>query len=355
MRREFSLYLDIVRLSAAMAVFLSHLSWSRLSGGFLWWLQPYGHSAVIVFFVLSGFVIQFVVEKKEVIYQDYMVARFARLWSVVVPAVVLTFVLDRIGAAHDASVYLMDRETLPALRMGAGVLFLNQSWWWNLSLMSNDAYWSLPYEFWYYMIFGAASYFKGKKRIVLMLLSAVMAGPCILLLLPIWLMGVAAYRARNRVTLNNGMAIGMFIISGIAIATLLMLDGRGIVVRSTSPYLPPSFSPIDFVTAAFVALHVFSASYLRLPLLWASKPITYAASFSFTLYLLHLPLLHFAAAYAPKQWSNNARGLAFVAFVLIAVVAVGYVTERRKKNVKQLILWMTNPLMRLISNRERLA
>jgi hypothetical protein len=43
----------------ALVVFMGHLSWKRISGGFLWQFQPLGHDAVMVFFVLSGFVIQY--------------------------------------------------------------------------------------------------------------------------------------------------------------------------------------------------------------------------------------------------------------------------------------------------------
>ena len=65
MRRELSVYLDVLRLSAALTVFVSHLSWIQISGGFLWQLQFLGHDAVMVFFVLSGFVIQYAADTKE--------------------------------------------------------------------------------------------------------------------------------------------------------------------------------------------------------------------------------------------------------------------------------------------------
>ena len=53
--REFSLFIDVLRIIAALAVFFSHYASGRLSGGLFWQIMPYGHSAVIVFFVLSGF------------------------------------------------------------------------------------------------------------------------------------------------------------------------------------------------------------------------------------------------------------------------------------------------------------
>ena len=66
-----SIYLDVVRLSAAMVVFLGHVSGGRMTGGFLWQLNPYMSQAVTVFFVLSGFVIAFVAEEREHTAQAY--------------------------------------------------------------------------------------------------------------------------------------------------------------------------------------------------------------------------------------------------------------------------------------------
>jgi peptidoglycan/LPS O-acetylase OafA/YrhL len=63
MTSRLSLYLDALRFSAAFAVLLSHTG--RVSGGMFWQVQPYGRTAVMVFFVLSGFVIAWVTEARE--------------------------------------------------------------------------------------------------------------------------------------------------------------------------------------------------------------------------------------------------------------------------------------------------
>ena len=62
MRRDFSLYMDVIRFFAAMVVFLSHSSSQSLTGGLFWQFKDYAQTAVIVFFVLSGYVIAFIVE-----------------------------------------------------------------------------------------------------------------------------------------------------------------------------------------------------------------------------------------------------------------------------------------------------
>jgi peptidoglycan/LPS O-acetylase OafA/YrhL len=52
---------------------------------------------VDVFFVLSGFVIAFVTTERESDGRSFAIARLARVYSVALPALVVTFVLDAIG------------------------------------------------------------------------------------------------------------------------------------------------------------------------------------------------------------------------------------------------------------------
>ncbi|MFM8331498.1 MAG: acyltransferase family protein [Candidatus Methylumidiphilus sp.] len=52
-----SAYLDAVRLTAALMVFAHHASYPRFGGEWIAALAGYGHESVVVFFMLSGFVI----------------------------------------------------------------------------------------------------------------------------------------------------------------------------------------------------------------------------------------------------------------------------------------------------------
>ena len=53
MTKALSLYLDGLRFVAAFTVFLAHYSVQRISGGFFWPSFAYGHTAVLVFFVIG--------------------------------------------------------------------------------------------------------------------------------------------------------------------------------------------------------------------------------------------------------------------------------------------------------------
>jgi hypothetical protein len=108
----------------------------------------------------------------------------------------------------------MSRETDPLWRLLLGVLFLTQSWG-HTSLLSNEAYWSLPYEFWYYAIFAATTFLKGWQRIVVLIASCAVAGPGILIMAPIWAAGAVAYRLAKRAMLGQAVARTIWIAAGV--------------------------------------------------------------------------------------------------------------------------------------------
>jgi peptidoglycan/LPS O-acetylase OafA/YrhL len=65
MTRGLSIYLDILRVLAALQVALYHLGWLEKVGiGQQFW-NRWGHEAVVIFFVLSGFVIRYSVVAKD--------------------------------------------------------------------------------------------------------------------------------------------------------------------------------------------------------------------------------------------------------------------------------------------------
>jgi len=329
MKRGFSIYCDLLRFGAASVVFLAHLSWQRLSGGMLYPLLPYGHPAVIVFFVLSGFVIGYVSHEKETTLKNYAAARLARLYSVVLPAIVLTFVLDRVGIMIHPQIYVLGQEAQPALRMLLGATFLSQSWFGDWALLSNGAYWSLPYEFWYYAIFGAAVYLPGRRGRIAACLCALIAGPDILLLFPLWLFGVAAYRLSKGDALRRH-ALPAFVATAAAGAGVFLMRGTFVHLPIPSRYLPDGFRVEDFALGLAVAANLLAASRLDFSFGRTGAWITRAAGMTFSLYLFHLPLLYFVAAIEPVAWSPYLRGTLMLLGVPPVIWWLSQMTEMRK-------------------------
>ena len=74
-----SIYLDFFRLFAALLVFFYHASAERLNGQSLIGIASFGHDAIIVFFVLSGFVIAYITDCKSTDIGGFIKNRLARL------------------------------------------------------------------------------------------------------------------------------------------------------------------------------------------------------------------------------------------------------------------------------------
>jgi len=165
MKRE-TLYLDVVRLLAAMTVFMGHFSTKRLSGSFMWPINAYSDVAVTVFFVLSGFVVAYATEIKEKGLPEYCVSRLARMYSVVLPAVLLTVALDELGSKLQPALYASWNWTsdLSFLRFFTALTFTNMLWGVEVRQGTNAAYWSMGYEVPYYVIFGIMTFCRSRWR-----------------------------------------------------------------------------------------------------------------------------------------------------------------------------------------------
>ena len=93
MKKDLSAFLDLMRTLAAFSVFMSHLSKPQFDGESLSIFFQWGHTAVIVFFVLSGFVISWAAERDGSA-REYIINRASRIYSVALPALALTWMID---------------------------------------------------------------------------------------------------------------------------------------------------------------------------------------------------------------------------------------------------------------------
>lgn len=214
MTRPFSTYLDCIRFLAAMVVFLGHAAGKYWTAGFLWPLSAYGDTCVVVFFVLSGFVIAYVCDTKERDWQVYSANRIARLWSVVLPALLLTVVIDYFGVRVAPQLYWgqpwYGADHL-SLRYLASVFMLQEAWHADLLPGTNKPLWSLSYEAIYYLAIGCILFVRGWARWVWCLLALLLGGPLIAALFPIWGFGYAAYFLCKRWAMPVSAAVAVFL------------------------------------------------------------------------------------------------------------------------------------------------
>lgn len=335
-----SLYLDALRFGAAFTVFLSHYAVGRFSGGLFWQLTQFGRTAVIAFFVLSGFVIAWISQTREQRLGEYALSRAARLYSVIIPAFVLTAVLDRVGFAIDPRMYVSEWGLGAGqllLRYAASTVFLGESWTLAIQPGSDMPFWSLNYEAWYYVLFAAAAFLRGRLRIAVLLAAALLAGPKILLLFPVWLMGVAAWRWRARLPAELGAPVGLT-----AVAAFVVLEGLGgqqLFWQAHTPWLQSEYSAYDYVLGAIVACFIVGLANTRLamPPPAAVRLIRWLAGTTFGLYLMHYPLLNFFAAVVPGATDAALHQVLVFGLSLGGSLTVARLAEQRKGVLKRLL------------------
>jgi len=370
MNRRTSLYLDALRFSAASLVFLGHFSYPRFTGGHFHGFAHYRHDAVMIFFVLSGYVIAYVADGKERQLFDYAGARVARLYSVILPALVVGGALDFIGSAHAPQVYSgrLDLTDFP-VRLLSHALFAQQLWFESVRYGSNSPLWSLGYEFWYYVIFGAAWYLKGWRRLVGVSAACAIAGPKILVLFPIWLLGVATYRLHGRIRIRAEVATALFLFT---IAGYLALQWSGTIYalwhvsrelgeRAVTGGLGWSQNFLgDYLVGALVAVNILSAPYVRVPGMtgrglpgWVESTIRGLASMTFTLYVFHLPLLFFLMAFGPFDPKRVSHNLLLWGVVWGLVYLISRVSEAKKRAYHRLYDATAHRLMLAVGRARR--
>ena len=339
MTNALSLYLDALRFCAALTVMLSHYVAGRYSGALLWRLMPYGRTAVLVFFVLSGFVIAWVTETRERTLEEYSLSRLARLYSVILPAFVLTAVLDNFGSAIDPRLYGPALALSPAqslLGYALSAVFLGDSWGLAVLPGFNVPYWSLNYEAWYYVLFGAATFLRGRRRMAALAVAALLAGPKILLLFPVWLMGLAAWRWRRVLPARHGARLALA--ASAAFVGLEALGGQSLFAQpAETPWLPFGYSAYDYIIGALVALSIVGLANARLPMpaVAVEHLIRWLAGTTFGVYLLHYPLLNFFGTAVTGSPGEAAHALSVFALTLGTSIGLARVFERRKRALKR--------------------
>ncbi len=330
-----SFLLDGLRLGSALGVFVSHCLLSWFSA-----FQPTrhlhiaAHACVIVFFVLSGYLIAYTTLGRHRTGPQYCAARLARLYSVALPALALTALLWLIGRMLEPLHYANFERGYEFIRLGLTALFLNECWFISAAPPSNMPFWSLSYEFWYYVLFGAALFVRRPFwRWAAPLAVAVLCGPKVLLLFPVWLAGAAAFFATTKITLKRAHA-ALAIAALVAVCALVLphipmpLENFG--------YPPLFYSGLfvsDWALGVVLATAIFLADQavgnMRIPAA-LSRPVKAGAGVTFSIYLLHFPLLIFASAVFPYDKSDAGSVVALGGGVLLTAILFGYWFERRE-------------------------
>jgi peptidoglycan/LPS O-acetylase OafA/YrhL len=311
-----SQFLDLSRWAAAFFVVFSHVRSIVLANyvdvavpASLWvkavyFFAGFGHLSVVVFFVISGFLVggraSLKAAQGRFSLLDYAVHRFARIYIVLIPALLVGLMLDHLGARVD--------------NFGLYTNTSNFHWWmveapitqridWstflgNLLMLqtivveplgSNGPLWSLANEWWYYVIFALAlAVFLYRGRATRLVCGCVVAA--LLWVLPtaitfwfaLWLLGVVAAVIEQRWR-GWPAPVGLAVFFAVIMAERL---------------LPTTDDPTDVLMFDFLAAFGFSVALLCAKRgRWApgggrlGRLHPWLASFSYTTYLVHAPAM----------------------------------------------------------------
>jgi len=369
-----SVHLDLIRGVSALAVLLYHLrglffvdfpfltNKSFLSTA-LYAVTGYGHQAVMVFFVLSGYFIgtsvMDSVSEVRWSWRIYLVSRLTRLQLVLFPALVLGAVWDRIGMRipQAAPLYYdaLYKFYVPSVALRSTVPVFLGNFFFLQSIVSpvfgsNGPLWSLSYEFWYYILFpvlilATAAWVGTRIRILyagLALLLLWFIGPQISFYFLIWLAGALVGRL-PRISKFKPLFPALSLIGGVIFVGALAWSRTH---RLSSDLLT------DYVVAFCFAVWLYtlllgsredaSPAYVH-----GAKKL---AGFSYTLYLTHFPgLLLLRGLLNPRgNWQPDPRhlayGLAIGLLMLTYAYIVAEVTEARTGSVRSRLLRRKVPL-----------
>jgi peptidoglycan/LPS O-acetylase OafA/YrhL len=322
---------------------------------------------VIVFFVLSGYWVGgSVVDKLRVgrfSWASYAGSRLTRLWIVLLPALLLTFLVDQTGRAlfPSASIYAetsayggVPKTPSYSLITLIGNVFFTQSI--HVSEYGlNKPLWSLAYEFWYYVMFPAllTALWKGGSTSVrliglaVFLVCALVAGPTVLLLFPAWLAGalVASYRDRIAAFLQTMGKRSLAWWRGVSIAATLAA-----MVLSHEVEMPSRTGA--WVIAAATSLMVF---FLVVDVDWAGmlgsvlNVASGTAHASYSLYAIHMPIVGLLAAILvpvfAERWTldfpHAVLGLLIIGLLMGIAHIFASLTEKRTSLVRTMIMSST--------------
>lgn len=367
-------HLDLLRGLAAVAVLVCHakiLFFGALDDETpvsifrrtLEVLGHYGHSAVIVFFVLSGFfisasVIRDVAERRWS-WRKYLVNRASRLYVVLVPGLLLTLAWDRASLAWlgetppQAAPVAEDIVSLEQIRDHSSVAALAGNLLFLQTIAvptfgSNGALWSLANEAWYYALFpclwlawrGAA---RWPPRMMYLALAAGigwLVGAEIASYFAIWLLGATLCLLPRCPWLATPRSAKFACwLAGAALVTMLIAIGLHWLHHGR---LRDGLLGFVFAALVYCLLHRAETDlgglYARL-----AKGL---AGFSYTLYLVHFPVLAFGWAVWTYQapWPVDAPHLGYTLGILVAVLMYAYaisrLTEAQTDHVRR---WLMQP------------
>ena len=300
-----SIVISLLRGLAALIVAAGHLR-SEMYPGLravadppLWFkglafFTGFGHQAVMVFFIISGWLVGGSLLNKmgqPGAVTNYAIDRTTRLWTVLIPTFGLTLLFGLVsGALRPKGFDFSAANEFSVLSFAGNLLGLQRVAMADFG--GNYALWSLANETWYYLMFPLlVLLFTARRSTARIASGAALALACaslpidILLYFSIWLLGVGF----SRVRIDCG--------AGTRSAWLLLVVFTAVYFRLTgaNDNFDRTTLGMDVVTSLVFLVLLCSLQFKATPASSLAQPLArtgkFFADFSFSLYVLHVPLI----------------------------------------------------------------
>ncbi|MDB5711498.1 MAG: acyltransferase family protein [Sphingomonas bacterium] len=354
----------MIRGLAAVEVAIGHLrafffvDYEQSHGGLMarifYTVSGLHHEAVMIFFVLSGFLVGGSIirlnRSGKWRWQNYLLRRLCRLWIVIIPALLLTLIWDSLGARLNPAGY--QGAFYPQLLSGpiAGNDLSLKAFVGNLLFLqrivvhcfgTNGPIWSLANEFWYYLLFPLGLQVVLRKESLLARAAAVVLLGAIYALLPasillygsVWLFGVLAFLALDHPATSRSASHWL-----VGVVALIALVAALLASRARLHF------DNDFVIGAAFAIALPFMARVGASSRAYRRTGFALSEMSYTLYLVHFPLLAFAyfTLAAPGQWQFSLISIAMFAGILLLVMvyamAIWWLFERNTDRLRAFVV-----------------
>ena len=351
-------FLDLVRWSAAFFVLVGHARGFALPNyadvpdhsiieKALYAVTGLQHEGVVLFFVVSGFLVGGpaweAIAAGKFGGVRYFANRFTRIYIVFIPGLVLSILIGNIGTTWFADTRAF--ASIPNQLWSAGAAICHAACLQGVYcsvVTSNPPLWTLSYEWILYMIapvFFAAAYASASTMLRSVMLLALAVGAAAVIpshflwsWVAIWMIGACAYRFMSR----GGLPPGAGVAAGAAAALSLALSRTHLV--------EPIWTDVAIASAFALALSCGQVLMFN-PL---PRLMDRLGDFSYSLYVTHLPIVVLVAAllersgFAGPNLSLGWTGVAACAIMTMAAVAFaalfGRMTEAHTGKVRAFLM-----------------
>jgi peptidoglycan/LPS O-acetylase OafA/YrhL len=361
-----SVIISLLRGLAAIEVAASHLraemypSLRTVDAPSIWFqgfafVTGFPHHAVLVFFVISGWLVGGSlldkIRQPEAIV-NYVIDRITRLWTVLIPASLLTLLFGLytgVIIAKGIDFNTANEFSAPAFAgnlVGLQTIVVP-------AFGDNFPLWSLSNETWYYFLFPfLLLLFCAPRRAqrwacgVTFFLVAAALPASIVGYFAIWLLGVAF--SRIKIECNSALRTAwIMLVAAMWSYYRLIGDMNAFTLVTVLPDIACSLAFLPLLSS--LKFKVAAASKLLLPLATLGK---FVAEFSFSLYVLHVPLMRLLQYWALTHWGirelspHEPMHFAIFLAMLAILLAGGYLsyrlfeshTYRIRRQLKRMVL-----------------